>query len=135
MCLSAKPLPLILCYKPVVSGMGWFGACGASVFFVLRSFRSCLAGTWGITPQTLLAVLVQMVLRCSCAHHSQLPLASSCFSCLKRQQKILSAFPVAHFPGKVCPEGHQPSVNESKGTCSARKQMFWEVPLIRGRLI
>lgn len=37
MCLPAKPRPLILCYKPVVSVMVWFWACGAFVFIVLRS--------------------------------------------------------------------------------------------------
>lgn len=33
--LPAKPHPLILCYKPVVSVMVWFWACGAFVFIVL----------------------------------------------------------------------------------------------------
>lgn len=37
MCLPAKPHPLMLCYKPVVSVMVWFWAHGTSVFFVLRS--------------------------------------------------------------------------------------------------
>lgn len=37
MCLPAKPHPLILCYKPVVSVMVWFWARGAFVFIVLRS--------------------------------------------------------------------------------------------------
>lgn len=104
-CLRAPPSNTLLQACGLWDGVG-LGPVVPSCSLYSEAFRSCLAGTLGITSQPLLADLVQMVLGCSCAHHCWLPLASSCFSCLKRQQKTLSAFPMAHFPGKVCPDGY-----------------------------
>lgn len=46
MCLPAKPHPLILCYKPVVSVMVWFfGPMVLLCSLYSEAFRFCLAGT------------------------------------------------------------------------------------------